>query len=41
VNTPTTRRSIPMRYILLIHQNTEVWNGLVPEDKDVFMREED
>ncbi len=26
-----------MRYILLIYQNTEAWNGLSPEDKDVFM----
>jgi hypothetical protein len=26
-----------MRYILLIYQNTEAWNGLSREDKDVFM----
>ncbi len=26
-----------MRYILLIYQNTEAWNGLSQEDKDVFM----
>jgi hypothetical protein len=26
------------RYILLIYQNTEAWNGLSQEDKDVFMR---
>jgi hypothetical protein len=26
-----------MRYILLIYQNTEAWNGLTQEDKDVFM----
>ena len=26
-----------MRYILLIYQNTETWNGLSQEDKDVFM----
>ena len=27
-----------MRYILLIYQNTEAWNGLSQEDKAVFMR---
>jgi len=27
-----------MRYILLIYQNTEAWNGLSQEDKDVLMR---
>jgi hypothetical protein len=27
-----------MRYILLIYQNPEAWNGLSQEDKDVFMR---
>jgi hypothetical protein len=26
-----------MRYILLIYQNTEAWNGLPQEDRDVFM----
>jgi hypothetical protein len=26
-----------MRYSLLIHQNTEAWNGLSQEAKDVFM----
>jgi hypothetical protein len=26
-----------MRYILLIYQNTEAWNGFSQEDKDVFM----
>jgi hypothetical protein len=26
-----------MRYILLIYENTEAWNGLSQEDKDVFM----
>ncbi len=26
-----------MRYILLIYQNTDAWNGLSREDKDVFM----
>jgi hypothetical protein len=26
-----------MRYILLIYQNTETWNGPSQEDKDVFM----
>ena len=26
-----------MRYILLIYQNTEAWNGLPREDKDVLM----
>jgi len=26
-----------MRYILLIYQNTEAWNGLSREDKEVFM----
>jgi hypothetical protein len=26
-----------LRYILLIYQNTEAWNGLSQEDKDVFM----
>ena len=26
-----------MRYILLIYQNIEAWNGLSQEDKDVFM----
>ncbi len=26
-----------MRYILLIYQNTEAWNGLPQEDKDVLM----
>jgi hypothetical protein len=26
-----------MRYILLIHQNTNAWNGRSQEDKDVFM----
>src|ERR1700741_507532 len=26
-----------MRYILLIYQNSEAWNGLSQEDKDVFM----
>jgi hypothetical protein len=26
-----------MRYILLIYQNTEAWNGLSPEEKDVLM----
>jgi hypothetical protein len=26
-----------MRYILLIYQNTEAWNRLPEEDKDVFM----
>jgi hypothetical protein len=26
-----------MRYILLIYQNTEAWNGRSQEDKDVFM----
>jgi hypothetical protein len=25
-----------MRYIPLIHQNTEAWNGLSPEDEDAF-----
>jgi hypothetical protein len=25
-----------MRYILLIYQNTEAWNGLSQEDKDAF-----
>ncbi len=27
-----------MRYILLIYQNTEAWNGLSQQEKDVFMR---
>jgi hypothetical protein len=27
-----------MRYILLIYQNTEAWNGLSQEDRDGFMR---
>jgi hypothetical protein len=27
-----------MRYILLIYQNTEAWNRLSQEDRDVFMR---
>jgi hypothetical protein len=27
-----------MRYILLIYQNTEAWNGLSQDDKDRFMR---
>jgi hypothetical protein len=36
VNTPTTG-SIPTRYILLIYQNTEAWNGLSREDKEVLM----
>jgi hypothetical protein len=27
-----------MRYILLIYQNTEAWNGLSQEDKEVLMR---
>jgi hypothetical protein len=27
-----------MRYILLIYQNTETWNSLSQDDKDVFMR---
>ncbi len=27
-----------MRYILLIYQNTEAWNGLSQEDKSDFMR---
>jgi hypothetical protein len=27
-----------MRYIMLIYQNTEAWNGLSREDKDIFMR---
>jgi hypothetical protein len=26
-----------MRYILLIYQNTEAWNGLSQEDEDVLM----
>ena len=26
-----------MRYILLIYQNQDAWNGLSQEDKDVFM----
>ena len=26
-----------MRYILRIDQDTEAWNGLSPERKDVFM----
>jgi hypothetical protein len=26
-----------MRYVLLIYQNSEAWNGLSQEDKDVFM----
>jgi hypothetical protein len=26
-----------MRYIPLIYQNAEAWNGLSPEDKDVFV----
>jgi hypothetical protein len=26
-----------MRYILLIYQNTEAWNGLSQEDKEVLM----
>ena len=26
-----------MRYILLIYQNTEAWNGFSQEDRDVFM----
>src|SRR5450755_3813260 len=26
-----------MRYMLLIHQNTEAWNGLSKNEKDVFM----
>jgi hypothetical protein len=26
-----------MRYTLSIYQNTEAWNGLSQEDKDVFM----
>jgi hypothetical protein len=26
-----------MRYVLLIYQNTQTWNGLPQEDKDVFM----
>ena len=26
-----------MRYILLIYQNPEAWNGLSQEEKDVFM----
>ena len=26
-----------MRYILLIYQNTEAWNGLYQEDKDALM----
>ena len=30
-----------MRYILLIYQNTEAWNGLSPEDKEVFMHAAD
>jgi hypothetical protein len=30
-----------MRYILLIHQNTEAWNDLSQKDKDVFMRAAD
>ena len=25
-----------MRYTLLIYQNTDSWNGLPPEDRDVF-----
>src|SRR5207302_839679 len=35
-NRPTTR-SFPMRYILLIYQNTEAWNRLSQEDKVVSM----
>ena len=27
-----------MRYILLIYQNTEAWNGLSQDDRDIFMR---
>jgi hypothetical protein len=27
-----------MRYILLIYQNSEAWNGLSPQDKQVFMQ---
>ena len=26
-----------MRYILLIYQNSEAWNGLSQDDRDVFM----
>jgi hypothetical protein len=36
--TPPTTRSIAMRYIPLIYENTKAWNSLSREDKDVLMR---